>query len=234
MMKRLLAFFLTWTIVMGVVLPCYAAEESVSASGDSVTGNVYARSVRSTQWEEASVNNGQAEVITDDGYIITVTGIPSECVVLKVFSIPSSEYSAREWLADCIGEKYDIQEAFDIFFEDTDGNRINANGVEITIQGRNNNCTIHSVSITSRTQELDNTGENGVIRFTATGSHYYVLAADVSAEGTIDSMDSSMDDKSKVPATGDTSCFLLWGILVIVSCVSLTRLLLWRKGQNTK
>ena len=94
MMKRLLAFFLTWTIVMGVVLPCYAAEESVSASGDSVTGNVYARSVRSTQWEEASVNNGQAEVITDDGYIITVTGIPSECVVLKVFSIPSSEYSA--------------------------------------------------------------------------------------------------------------------------------------------
>lgn len=214
MMKRLFAFFLTWTIIAGIAMPCYAAA-SIHKGADSVTVDVYARAVREIPWEEASVNNGSAVVTTDRGYVITVTGIPAEAVVLRIYPIPSSESFAWDWLVDCIGKEYNIQEAFDIYFENASGNRINADGVAITIQGYDNDCAVFSVSSRSRTAKLDHTNEKGAIRFTADGSHYYVLTKKVSAAEMTSSEDFATLGKSSFPATGDDENLVVYCILVI-------------------
>lgn len=229
MMKRLFAFFLTWTIITGIAIPCYAAT-SIHEGADSVTVDVYARAVREIPWEEAPVNNGSAVVTTDNGYTITVTGIPAEAVVLRIYPIPSSESSAWEWLADCIGKEYNIQEAFDIYFEDASGNRINADGVEISIQRYDSDGTIFSVSSTSRTAKLDHTNENGAIRFTADGSHYYVLTKKVSAAGTTGSEDPAVPGEPLFPVTGDEENLAAYCILVI----ALTTVFMSRGGVRKR
>ena len=71
-------------------LPCRRA--SSSKTDNSVTGDVYARfSSGAILWEDAAVNNGTAVVTTEDGYTITVTGIPAEAVFLKGLTMPSTE-----------------------------------------------------------------------------------------------------------------------------------------------
>lgn len=236
MMKRFFAFFLTWTMIACFTLPCHAEGASSSKTDNSVTGDVYARfSSGAILWEDAAVNNGTAVVTTEDGYTITVTGIPAEAVFLKGLTIPSTETYAWDWVADCIGEKYKIQGVFEFYFEDENGNRINSDGVQVTIQDYDNDCVICSVSTTGQTEELDYVYENGMIRFTADGSDYYVLAKKVSAADSADLEETTVEekpvitDKSTVkdksdmaetnpsPATDDGSYLMVWVILAIVS-----------------
>lgn len=236
MMKRFFAFFLTWTVMAYFALPCYAAGASANEKDNSVTGDVYARFASgAVLWEEAVVNNGTAVVTTEDGYTITVTGIPVGAVFLKGLTIPSSETSAWDWMADCIGEKYKIQDVFNLYFEDENGNRINADGVQITIQKYDRDDIIFSINTTGRAEELDYVYENGMIRFTADGSDYYVLAKKASAADLADPEEPAVTDKPAMtdkpavtdkpgttetntsPATNDGNYLMVWGILVIVS-----------------
>ena len=174
MMKRLFAIFLIWTITIGVTLPCYAA-------GDSAERDVFAKFVSDFQWENASVKDGTAMITVKDGYTVTVTDIPSEAVILKVFSISSSETSAWEWISNCIGERYNVQAAFDIYFEDAGGNRMNVDDIQITIQSCDSNCVVFSVSTLGQIAILDSTNKKGILQFMADGSNYYILAKEVSA-----------------------------------------------------
>ena len=114
-------------------------------------------------------------------------------------------------------------------------NRINSDGVQVTIQDYDNDCVICSVSTTGQTEELDYVYENGMIRFTADGSDYYVLAKKVSAADSADLEETTVEekpvitDKSTVkdksdmaetnpsPATDDGSYLMVWVILAIVS-----------------
>lgn len=233
-MKRLFAIFTIWIIIAGFILPCYTVKASVNEKEDSVTGDVLARFVRNTQWEEATVKNGKAVVTTDDGYTITVTGIPTEAVIFRVFSIPFSETSARAWIADCIGEQYNVQAAFDIWFIDANGYRMNADGVQITIQKCDRDCIIFSITTTSQTEELNTAYKNGTVQFIADGSNYYALVKTVSAAEKVDSDNSNnptVSDKHTSPTTGDSSYTVLWLGLISISGTVLVVLFLWWKKQ---
>lgn len=239
-MKRFFTFFLTCILIAGLVLPCYAASGYIDKKDGYAAGDVYARFIKNTQWEEASVISGTAAVTTDDGYVVTVTGIPSEAVVLKVFSIPPSESSAREWMEGCIDGKYDIEAAFDIWFEDTDGNRILADGVQISIKKCENDSILFSLSTAGQNKELESIKENGVIQFTADGSSYYVLAKEVSAAEPLDPDKSVGVDTPAKPnttaavATGDNSYILIYFISAITAGIILVELLLWMKNIKHK
>ena len=235
-MKRIFVVFLMWIIMEAFALPCYAAgTSSNNEREDVVSADVSGRFSSDIQWKEVPVNDGSAVVTTDDGYTVTVTGIPAEAVIIKVFSILSSETFARDWMDECISEEYDIQSAFDIYFEDASENRINADGVQIIIEECDNDCITFSISITNQVEKLDNINENGAVRFTANGSNYYVLAKKVSVEKPVDSDEGTVSENSaspelpRSPATDDNNPVMFWHILSIVSGITLTVMFLWWK-----
>lgn len=172
-MRRILCFLLMVALMLSITLPCYAAE--ISEEDDTVTGDVYARYVSSVEWDDVPVEDGNAEATTDNGYTVSVTGIPDNAVVLRVVPIPSAETAAWSWFADCIGDDATILSIFDIYFEDADGNRINADGVNISISSVDGETIVFFVTTSGNAVEVDSAITNGSIAFTANGSHYYVL-----------------------------------------------------------
>lgn len=173
-MRRILSFLLAIALLFSITLPCYSAE--ISEEDDTVTGDVYARYVSAVEWDDVPVVDGNAEVTTANGYTVSVSGIPDNAVVLRVVSIPSAETAAWSWFADCIGGGATILSIFDIYFEDADGNRINADGVNISISSVDGETMVFSVSTSGNAVEVASAITNGSIAFTANGSHYYVLA----------------------------------------------------------
>lgn len=173
-MRRILRFLLAIALLFSITLPCYAAE--ISEEDDTVTGDVYARYVSAVEWDDDPVVDGNAEATTVNGYTVSVSGIPDNAVVLRVVPIPSAETAAWNWFADCIGGDATILSIFDVYYEDADGSRINADGVNISISSVDNEITIFSVATSGNAVEVDSVITNGSIAFTANGSHYYVLA----------------------------------------------------------
>jgi len=208
-MRRILSFLLTIALMFSITLPCYAAE--ISEKDDIVTGDVYARYVSVVEWDNVSVVDGNAEATTANGYTVSVSGIPNNAVVLRVVPIPSAETAAWNWFADCIGGSATILSIFDIYSEDADGNRINADGVNISISSVDGETTVFSVATNGNAVELDCTTTNGCIAFTAKGSHYYVLAKKVGTDPTPgndvtvnDPEDGDVEISDENPETGDT------------------------------
>lgn len=173
-MRRILGFLLAIALMFSIALPCYAAE--ISEEDDTVTGDVYARYVSAVEWDDIPVVDGNAEATTANGYTVSVSGIPDNAVVLRVVPIPSAETAAWNWFADCIGSGATSLSIFDIYFEDADGKRINADGVNISISSVDGETIVFAVSTSGNAVELDSAISNGSIAFTANGSHYYVLA----------------------------------------------------------
>lgn len=209
-MRKILIFLLTIILLVGIALPCYAIEVSGEV-GDSVTGNVYAKYVSVVERDEIPVVDGNEETTTDDGYTISITGAPDNAVVLRVVPIPSAETAAWRWFAECIGSEKTILSIFDIYFEDANGKRINADGVKISISSVSGEITVFSVTTIGNAVELSCTTANSSITFTANGSHYYVLAKNENTDLTPDNNvtiedpeggDVEISDEN--PETGDT------------------------------
>lgn len=181
-MRRILGFLLAIALMFSIALPCYAAE--ISEEDDTVTGDVYARYVSAVEWDDIPVVDGNAEATTANGYTVSVSGIPDDAVVLRVVPIPSAEAVAWNWFAHCVDSDATILNIFDIYFEDADGKRINADGVNISISSVDGETIVFSVSTSGNADEVDSVITNGSIAFTANGSHYYVLAKKTETDST--------------------------------------------------
>lgn len=208
-MRRILSFLLAIALMFSITLPCYAVE--ISEKDDTVTGDVYARYVNAMEWDDVPVVDGNAETTTDNGYTVTITGIPDNAVVLRVVPIPSAETTAWSWFADCVGGGSTILSIFDIYFEDTDGNRINADGVNISISSVDGDTIVFAVSTSGNAVEVDSAITNDSIAFTANGSHYYVLAKKTETDPTPgnnvtieDPEGGSVEISDENPEAGDT------------------------------
>lgn len=208
-MRRILSFLLIAALMFSLTLQCYAVE--LLEEDNTVIGDVYARYIRSVEWDDIPVVNGNAAVTTNNGYTVSVTDIPGDALILRVVPIPSSEMVAWEWFADCIGGDATILSIFDIYFEDVDGNRINANGVNISISSVDSKTIVFSVTTSGNVIELDSTTISCNISFIANGSHYYVLTKKNKAEPahgnevTIkDSTGGNVEISDESPETGDT------------------------------
>lgn len=205
-MKRIATLLIALAVLFSVALPCYAAE-----NGEIVTTDVYAKYIRATNKNEVSVENGSASVTTENGYLVSIAGAPENAVCLKVVPIPAAEQDAWNWFKSCLSDNRNLLAVFDIYFEDTDGNRINANGATISISSVDEETVVFSVTTSGNAVELDCATTNGSITFTANGSHYYVLAKLAETEPTPgnnvtieDPQGGDIEISDENPQTGDT------------------------------
>lgn len=205
-MKRIATLLIALAVLFSMALPCYAAE-----NGEIVTADVYAKYIRATNKNTVSVENGNASVTTENGYVVSISGAPENAVCLKVVPIPASEQDAWSWFKSCLGDNRNPLAVFDIYFEDSDGNRINASGATISISSIDEETVVFSVATSGNAVELDYSAANGSITFTANGSHYYVLAKLAETEPTPDNNvtiedpeGGSVEISDENPEAGDT------------------------------
>lgn len=171
-MRKILILLLAILLIFDNTVPCYAAGES----NNSVTRGVFAKFVSEVKWNKIPIEDGNAEVLTDNGHVVSVTNAPCDADVLRVVPIPSAETAAWGWIAGCIGSGFEILSIFDIYFEDAGGNRINANDVNISISSVSDKTMVFSVCTSGSTNKLACRNKNNRIVFSANGSHYYALA----------------------------------------------------------
>ena len=162
-MKRLLAALLAVVLVCSMSIPAFAAEEEKE-------NNVTVKYVTTVEGAYVSdVKNGAAS-ISADGVSVSVTGAPSNAKTLVV--IPMTDEAFR-WIDGCVDG--DAKAAYDIHFEDAEGNRIGANGVSVSVAVSSSELIVSSVNTPGADKSLSSTTSGSNVTFTTDGSNYYVV-----------------------------------------------------------
>ena len=162
-MKRLLAALLAVMLVCSMNFPAFAAEEEKE---NNVTVK-YVTTVKGAY--VAPVQNGVAS-INADGVSVSVTDAPSNAKTLVVIRMTGD---ALSWIDSCVDGE--AKAAYDIHFEDTEGNRISANGANVSVSVSGSELTVSSVNTSGTDKNLSSTTSGSNVSFTTDGNYYYVI-----------------------------------------------------------
>lgn len=210
-------------LVLLGALPTFAAE------GNSFSVDVYARYIQDAQSTvSVPVKNGLAG--TDVG--ISVSGASEKEKRLVVLFVTQNGKEAWAWLSDCLSGIGTLIQAFDIYFLDADGNRLNVDGVTVAIACPENaeDLIVCAITADGTVVELESVIRDGKVVFTANGSHYYALvrSARVSIHSIIQSVPGQV---SAYLHSEDGVMLLLWiGVLIAL----LAALLLFNRREQRK
>lgn len=162
-MRRLLWALLAVVLVCSMSFPAFAAEEEKE-------NNVTVKYVTTVEGAYVSdVKNGAAS-ISADGVSVSVTGAPSNAKTLVVIPMAGD---ALSWIDSCVDG--DAKAAYDIHFEDAEGNRIGANGVSVSVAVSSSELIVSSVNTSGADKSLSSTTSGSNVTFTTDGSNYYVV-----------------------------------------------------------
>ena len=185
-MRRLLAALLAVVLVCSMSIPAFAAEEKEN--------NVTVKYVTTVEGAYVSdVKNGAAS-ISADGVSVSVTGAPSNAKTLVVIPMTGD---ALSWIDGCVDG--DAKAAYDIHFEDAEGNRIGASSASVSIAVSGSELIVSSVNTSGTDKSLSSTTSGGGVSFTTDGNNYYVVWEKKSGGETPD----PGGDTVTVPVRGD-------------------------------
>ena len=214
-MRRLLAMLLTVVLVCSMSFPAFAAQ-------DEKENNVTVKCVSTVEGAYvAPVQNGVAS-INADGVSVSVTGAPSNAKTLVVIPMTGD---ALSWIDSCVDG--DAKAAYDIHFEDTEGNRIGANGVSVSVAASGSELTVSSVNTSGADKNLSATVSNGSVSFTTDGNNYYVVWEKKTGGET-----PVTPNTPNSPQTGDNSMIWLWVTIAVVSAGMIFFLVFWKRRKH--
>ena len=214
-MKRLLATLLAVLLVCSMSIPAFAAEEEKE-------NNVTVKYVTTVEGAYVSdVKNGAAS-ISADGVSVSVTGAPSNAKTLVVIPMTGD---ALRWIDSCVDGE--AKAAYDIHFEDTEGNRIGANGVSVSVAASGSELTVSSVNTSGADKNLSATVSNGSVSFTTDGHNYYVVWEKKTGGET-----PVTPNTPNSPQTGDNSMIWLWVTIAVVSAGMIFFLVFWKRRKH--
>ena len=214
-MRRLLAALLAVVLVCSMSIPAFAAEEEKE-------NNVTVKYVTTVEGAYVSdVKNGAAS-ISADGVSVSVTGAPSNAKTLVVIPMTGD---ALRWIDSCVDGE--AKAAYDIHFEDTEGNRIGANGVSVSVAASGSELTVSSVNTSGADKNLSATVSNGSVSFTTDGNNYYVVWEKKTGGET-----PVTPNTPNSPQTGDNSMIWLWVTIAVVSAGMIFFLVFWKRRKH--
>ena len=214
-MRRLLAALLAVVLVCSMSIPAFAAEEEKE-------NNVTVKYVTTVEGAYvAEVKNGAASIHTD-GVSVSVTGAPSNAKTLVVIPMTGD---ALRWIDSCVDGE--AKAAYDIHFEDTEGNRIGANGVSVSVAASGSELTVSSVNTSGADKNLSATVSNGSVSFTTDGNNYYVVWEKKTGGET-----PVTPNTPNSPQTGDNSMIWLWVTIAVVSAGMIFFLVFWKRRKH--
>ena len=186
-------------------------------------------------FNQAPVKNGEGSLTTEEGVKVSVSGAPGNARYLVVCPILKNTDGGR-WLIKCLNGRGNFICAYDIYFLDEAGNRINAKGVTVTIDSPADadNLEFYSVSTDGTVEVTDYSVKDNCITFKISGNRYYVFAektaSDISVTQTPTAGSTGTGSQSKcnfVPKTADNTNIL--GLVIALVISAATALLLGKK-----
>ena len=176
-------------------------------------------------FNQAPVKNGEGSLTTEEGVKVSVSGAPGNARYLVICPILKNTDGGR-WLIKCLNGRGDFICAYDIYFLDEAGNRINAKGVTVTIDSPADadNLEFYSVSTDVTVAVTDYSIKDNCITFKISGNRYYVFtettASDISVTQTPTAGSTGTGSQSKcnfVPKTADNTNILGLVIALVIS-----------------
>ena len=176
-------------------------------------------------FNQAPVKNGEGSLTTEEGVKVSVSGAPGNARYLVICPILKNTDGGR-WLIKCLNGRGDFICAYDIYFLDEAGNRINAKGVTVTIDSPADadNLEFYSVSTDGKVAVTDYSIKDNCITFKISGNRYYVFtettASDISVTQTPTAGSTGTGSQSKcnfVPKTADNTNILGLVIALVIS-----------------
>ena len=162
-MKKLLAMLLTVVLMCSMSFPAFAAQEGKE-------NNVTVKYVSTVEGAYvAPVQNGVAS-INADGVSVSVTSAPSHAKTLVVIPMTGD---ALSWIDSCVDGE--AKAAYDIHFEDAEGNSIGANGASVSVAVSGSELIVSSVNPSGTDKSLSSTASGSNVSFTTDGNNYYVI-----------------------------------------------------------
>ena len=127
-------------------------------------------------FNQGPVKNGEGSLITEEDIKVSVSDAPGTARRLVVYPISKNSDGGR-WLIKCLNGKGNFICAYDIYFLDEAGNRINAEGTTVTIDSLADaaNLEFYSVSTDGTAAVPDYSVKNSSVTFTVLGNSYYVF-----------------------------------------------------------
>ena len=162
-MKRLMTMLLAVILVCSMSVPAFAAQEEKEI-------DVIVKYVTTVEGAYVAKLKNGAVSINADGVSVSVTGAPSNAKTFVV--IPMTDEAFR-WIDGCVDG--DAKAAYDVHFEDANGNRIGANGASVSVAVSGSELIVSSVNTSGIGKNLSSTTSGGSVSFTTDGSHYYVI-----------------------------------------------------------
>lgn len=175
-MKKLTMLFVALVLMLQCGVTAFAAET------ESVEIGVYAKTEYDIEGvHSAEPEDGKGEIVTDDGVTVSITDAPEGAVRLMVIPVPKTEKEAWDWITASLKGTADPVHTFDIYFEDQDGKRIDADGAVVTINCPH--CTavpvVCSLDSDGTVHVLTGTAQGSAVTFTTNGNTYYVMAEEL-------------------------------------------------------
>lgn len=186
-------------------------------------------------FNQAPVKNGEGSLTTEEGVKVSVSGAPGNARYLVVCPILKNTDGGR-WLIKCLNGRGNFICAYDIYFLDEAGNRINAEGTTVIIDSPADadNLEFYSVSTDGTVAVTDYSVKDNCIAFKISVNRYYVFAektaSDISVTQTPTAGSTGTGSQSKcnfVPKTADNTNIL--GLVIALVISAATALLLGKK-----
>lgn len=189
-MKRMATFFLLCMLTAYMSMICYAGNSVLTEEQDRTDFGIYVTYIAGkTEYLTAPVKNGKSELSLPDGSVLTVSGVKDNSLTLVVYPIPRKDAEAWEWFEACMEGKGKNISPYEIYFIDSNENRIVADGVTISISNALENPAAFSLDSDGILTMLELRIRADRMIFRADGSCYYVLAEktepEISGEPTI-------------------------------------------------
>lgn len=214
-MKRLMTMLLAVILVCSMSVPAFAAQEEKEID---VTVK-YVATVEGAY--VAEVINGTAS-ISADGVTVSVTDAPSNAKTLVVIPMTGD---ALSWIDSCVDGE--AKAAYDIHFEDAEGNRIGANGASVSVAVSGSELIVSSVNTSGTDKNLSSTTSDGSVSFATDGNNYYVVWEKKSSGET-----PVTPNTPNSPQTGDNSMIWLWVTIAVVSAGMIFFLVFWKRRKH--
>ena len=223
-----------WTIaVIALVMLCMlpvsaiAAEQAVPGqSGHDVLAR-YIGTMEGTY--TAPVEEGKAEIRTDDGAQIALSGIREEGLTLVVIPVTGEDREAFAWFEEQMAGTGTKIAPYDIYLQNAQGERVPfpvGVSVRASLPGGYTDPLVVNLQAAGEKTELDFIRKDGAFLFTAGENGYYVFAERLPAGETPDP-----SEPGSQPQTGDPNSVMPWIGAMILAAAGMLAVLRFRKKE---
>ena len=186
LLKKVIAAMSAAMLICSCGMTAFAAEANLNTDTEPKDIGVYVKYVDNTVWNTVPTDeDGEGSATLPDGTEVGISN--ADKTKGRLVIDPITDKGALDWINSVTDGKVKAPQAYSIYYLDDTGNRINADGISVSMKPENTlqNPVVYSLKSDGSMELLSADVKNGMITFTTDGSPYYVLGEKYSTISTL-------------------------------------------------